>query len=43
MALKLMTNIIGAGNDESYNYNNGEYYLMINTSQNYNISIEELK
>lgn len=39
----VLANIIGRGNDESYIYESGEYYLMINTAQNYNITIEQNK
>jgi hypothetical protein len=39
----IIANIIGKGNDESYVYESGEYYLTINTAQNYRIIIEQYK
>jgi len=39
----VLANIIGKGSDESFIYESGEYYLMINTAQNYTITVEENK
>jgi len=39
----IVANIIGKGSDTSYIHESGEYYLTINTAQNYTITIEELK
>jgi hypothetical protein len=36
-------NIIGKGEGTSYVYKKGEFYLSINTAQNYTIVIEEKK
>ena len=37
----MAANIIGAGNDVSYQHGAGDYYLDINSGQTYHIVIEE--
>ena len=36
-------NVIGKGSDTCYQSGAGEYYFTINTAQQYNITVEELK
>lgn len=40
---QIIANIIGKGNDETYIYEKGTYYMTINTSQPYTIVVEEYR